>query len=89
MFQMTQKLKTFKKYSTLSHQPGTPWGHTRNVHKLLSRGTFREKLQITKSSLLLVLPIKQTFDQNYTCSCVMKLCLTTTNGILETPIRTF
>ena len=23
------------------------------------------------------------------CSCVMKLCLTTTNGILETPIRTF
>ena len=23
---MMQKLKTFKKYSTLSHQPGTPWG---------------------------------------------------------------
>ena len=46
-------------------------------------------VKITKSSLLLVLPIKQTFDQNYTCSCVMKLCLTTTNGILETPIRTF
>ena len=46
-------------------------------------------IKITKSSLLLVLPIKQTFDQNYTCSCVMKLCLTTTNGILETAIRTF
>ena len=46
-------------------------------------------VKITKSFLLLVLPIKQTFDQNYTCSCVMKLCLTTTNGILETPIRTF
>ena len=30
---MTQKLKTFKKYSTLSHQPGTPWGHTGNVQK--------------------------------------------------------
>ena len=45
-------------------------------------------VKITKSSLLLVLPIKQTFDQNHTCSCVMKLCLTTTNGILETPIRT-
>ena len=45
--------------------------------------------KITKSSLLLVLPIKQTFDQNYTCSRAMKLCLTTTNGILETPIRTF
>ena len=46
-------------------------------------------IKITKSSLLLVLLIKQTFDQNYTYSCVMKLCLTTTNGILETPIRTF
>ena len=45
-------------------------------------------VKITKSSLLLVLPIKQTFDQNHTLSCVMKLCLTTTNGILETPIRT-
>ena len=43
-------------------------------------------VKITKSSLLMVLPIKQTFDQNYTC--VLK-CLTTTNGILETPIRTF
>ena len=30
---MMQKLKTFKKYSTLSHQPGTPWGHTGNVQK--------------------------------------------------------
>ena len=48
MPQMTQKLKTFKKYSTLSHQPGTPWGHTRNVHELLSRGTFCEKLHLTK-----------------------------------------
>ena len=28
--QMTQKLKTFKKYSTLSHQAGTPWGHTKD-----------------------------------------------------------
>ena len=26
-----QKLKTYKKYSTLSHQPGTPWGHTRDI----------------------------------------------------------
>ena len=26
-----QKLKTYKKYSTLSHQPGTPWGHTRDM----------------------------------------------------------
>ena len=24
-----QKLKTYKKYSTLSQQPRTPWGHTR------------------------------------------------------------
>ena len=45
-------------------------------------------VKITKSSLLLVLPIKQTFDENHTLSCVMKLCLTTTSGILETPIRT-
>ena len=48
MLQMTQKLKTFKKYSTLSHRPGAHWGHTRNVHELLSRGTFREKLHLTK-----------------------------------------
>ena len=26
-----QKLNTYKKYSTLSHQPGTPWGHTRDM----------------------------------------------------------
>ena len=26
-----QKLNTYKKYSTLSHQPGTPWGHTRDI----------------------------------------------------------
>ena len=48
MPQMTEKLNTFTKYATLSHQPGTPWGHNRNVHKLLSRGTFREKLHLTK-----------------------------------------
>ena len=46
--QMMQKLKTFKKYSTHLHQPGTPSGHTRNVHELLSRGTFHEKLLLTK-----------------------------------------
>ena len=65
------------------------WNYTKSYCNKVSfavKGTFRK---ITKSSLLLVLPIKQTFDQNYTCSCVMKLCLTTTNGILETPIRTF
>ena len=45
---MMQKLKTFKKYSTLSRQPVTPWGHTRNVHELLWRGTFHEKLHLTK-----------------------------------------
>ena len=45
---MTQKLKTLKKYSTLSHQPGTPWEYTRNVHELLWRGMFREKLHLTK-----------------------------------------
>ena len=26
-----QKLNTYKKYSTLLHQPGTPWGHTRDI----------------------------------------------------------
>ena len=26
-----KKLNTYKKYSTLSHQPGTPWGHTRDI----------------------------------------------------------
>ena len=45
---MMQKLKIFKKYSTLSHQPGTHWGHTRNVHELLWRGMFHEKLHLTK-----------------------------------------
>ena len=48
MPQMTEKLNTFTKYATLSHQPGTPWGHNRNVHELLSRGTFHEKLHLTK-----------------------------------------
>ena len=48
MFEMMQKLKTSEKYSTLSHQPGTSWGHTRNVQELLSGGTFCEKLHLTK-----------------------------------------
>ena len=53
---MTQKLKTLKKYSTLSHQPATPWEHTRNVHELLSRGTFREKITFNQ-----ILPIIKYF----------------------------
>ena len=46
--QMTQKLKTFKKYSTLSHQPGTPWGHTRIIWEPFLGHTFHQKLHLTK-----------------------------------------
>ena len=46
--EMMQKLKTFEKYSTLSHQPGTSWGHTMNIQELLSDGTFCQKLHLTK-----------------------------------------
>ena len=48
MSQMMQKLKTFKKYSIILHQCGTPWGYTRNVYELLSSGTFRQKLHLMK-----------------------------------------
>ena len=46
--QMMQKLKTFKKYSTLSHQPGTPWGYARNIHELFLSGTLGPKLHLTE-----------------------------------------
>ena len=38
--QTAQKLNTYQTYSTLLHQPGTPWGHTRDIQKLFQGGTL-------------------------------------------------